>query len=313
VAGQWYITDVRICKLVRPLSRGSCDGVEGVALRGSAVVAIDSRRSNYRVQSTRTGGGAGAQENPDVGSAQRKATQHLSTVKQTSLALSKRDIQIKSRDNTPAIMATIQPISQQAPSNYDYLRRKPSERVSLNRSDSSYSRGGGARPARTPSERVSNGTVGTVSSTYTTGGRDSLAASSTYGGGRESLGGSMMGGRESLATNMTEPPAWSKKIVVVGDGGCGKTCLLISYAEGHFPEVRIALLYPLTILLPQTLHSSFSVWERERVRVRRTYIDDIITEIRPNSLRKLHHNDHASPDGQSRRARSLGHSRTRRI
>ena len=30
------------------------------------------------------------------------------------------------------------------------------------------------------------------------------------------------------------------KIVIVGDGGCGKTSLLMVYAKGDFPEVRSA-------------------------------------------------------------------------
>lgn len=30
------------------------------------------------------------------------------------------------------------------------------------------------------------------------------------------------------------------KIVIVGDGGCGKTSLLMVYAKGDFPEVREA-------------------------------------------------------------------------
>lgn len=46
-----------------------------------------------------------------------------------------------------------------------------------------------------------------------------------------------------MLPQMAKKALYNMKLVVVGDGGCGKTCLLVSYAQNKFPEVYVPTIF----------------------------------------------------------------------
>ncbi|OAF69071.1 GTP-binding protein rho4 [Intoshia linei] len=55
----------------------------------------------------------------------------------------------------------------------------------------------------------------------------------------------------------------SKKLVVVGDGSIGKTCLLISYAKNEFPDEYIPTVFEIhvTLIEMDTCSIRFALWD----------------------------------------------------
>ncbi|OBA24277.1 ras-domain-containing protein [Metschnikowia bicuspidata var. bicuspidata NRRL YB-4993] len=67
-----------------------------------------------------------------------------------------------------------------------------------------------------------------------------------------------------MLDQVSKNSAYSMKIVVVGDGGCGKTCMLVSYAQQKFPEIYVPTIfenYVSTVRSPGGKRIDLALWD----------------------------------------------------
>lgn len=67
-----------------------------------------------------------------------------------------------------------------------------------------------------------------------------------------------------MLLQMSRKLSYNMKLVVVGDGGCGKTCMLVSYAQGKFPEIYVPTIfenYVLSVQAPNGKVIELALWD----------------------------------------------------
>ena len=68
----------------------------------------------------------------------------------------------------------------------------------------------------------------------------------------------------SIVNSKGKHAKYNMKIVVVGDGGCGKTCLLVSYAQQKFPELYVPTIfenYVMEVASPSGYTIELALWD----------------------------------------------------
>ena len=68
------------------------------------------------------------------------------------------------------------------------------------------------------------------------------------------------------------PAELRRKLVIVGDGACGKTCLLIVFFKRYFPEVYVPTVLKITLLMLKLMVEKLN-WHYGILLVKKIMID----------------------------------------